>query len=213
MIRFTATFLSLFLGVLIWVPNTPGQFFEGKVVYQNSYESKRADFKNEQLESLMGTMHEYLIKGGNYRSSLNGRVQWQLYLNRENKLYSKMANSDTIFWNDASINEQRIISVTSRKKAVQLLGYECDEVTIKLEDGIEKYYFNAKLGVNISLFRKHLYGNWYTYLKAAKAVPLKMIIENEDFILTAVATKVVPMKASNKEFVLPPNAKIEKSPY
>ena len=73
------------------------QNFEGKITYQNSYKSKLPTVKDEQFNAMMGTRQEYYIKGGNYKSVSNGTFsQWQLYINMDSKLYSKMANSETI---------------------------------------------------------------------------------------------------------------------
>jgi len=47
---------------------------------------------------MMGSTQEYLIKGGDYKSIANGTlVQWQLFINKDNKLYNKMSNSETAF--------------------------------------------------------------------------------------------------------------------
>src|SRR5438045_2517587 len=93
-----------------------GQDFEGKIIYKNEYKSKIANVTNEQFSSMMGTTQEYLIKGGNYKSSTNGTFfQWQLYINKDNKLYNKMANSPTILWNDGSVNADEVIKTEINK--------------------------------------------------------------------------------------------------
>jgi hypothetical protein len=81
------------------------------------------------------------------------------------------------------------------------------------QSGIQKYYFNSKLGVDVSLYTKHLYGNWYDYLKLAKALPLKSVVDTEQFSFTSLATEVKAMKIDDGELKLPPNAKTAKSPY
>ncbi len=66
------------------------QLFEGEIVYENTYASKNAQFPDEQLQEMMGNTQTYLIKGGDYKSSMNGKfMQWQLYQNQDNKLYRK----------------------------------------------------------------------------------------------------------------------------
>jgi hypothetical protein len=78
---------------------------------------------------------------------------------------------------------------------------------------IQKYYFNSILSVDASLFTGHLFGNWYDYLKVAKPLPLKSVVDNAQFTLTSIATVVKEMKLDDKEFQLPENAKTAKSPY
>lgn len=191
-----------------------GQPFEGKITYHNSYKSKLPNVTDQQFTSMMGSTQEYIIKGGNYRSSTNGTMfTWQLYLNSDNKLYNKMSNSETILWNDGSENKDSILKVELNKQVVEILGYKCDELILTCKSGVQKYYFNSKLGVDFSLFSNHLYGNWYDYVKLAQALPLKMVMEAEPFILTSMAIEVKEMKIDEKELKLPENAKTAKSPY
>ena len=190
------------------------QNFEGKITYQNSYKSKLPTVKDEQFNAMMGTRQEYYIKGGNYKSVSNGTFsQWQLYINKDNKLYSKMANSETILWNDANENNDSIIEVQIHKGVTEIIDYKCDELILTCKTGTQKYYFNSKLGVDTKIYANHKYGNWYDYLKLANAVPLKVIIDNQQFTMESVATVVNPLKLDDKEFQLPENAKTGKSPY
>jgi hypothetical protein len=58
----------------------------------------------------MGSSQNYIIKGGDYKSSANGTMfQWQLYINKDNKLYNKMSNSETILWNDAGAKPDEVL--------------------------------------------------------------------------------------------------------
>ena len=190
------------------------QNFEGKITYQNSYKSKMPSMKDEQFNSMMGTKQEYYIKGGNYKSVANGTFsQWQLYINKDNKLYNKMSNSETILWNDGSVNTDSIIKVQLNKGVTEILGFKCDELVLTCKSGTQKYYFNSKLGVDARVYANHKNGNWYDYLNIAKAIPLKMIIDNQQFTMESVASEVNPMKLDDKEFQLPENAKTGKSPY
>ena len=190
------------------------QNFEGKITYQNSYKSKLPTVKDEQFNAMMGTRQEYYIKGGNYKSVSNGTFsQWQLYINKDNKLYSKMANSETILWNDVNENNDSIIEVQIHKGVMEIIDYKCDELILTCKTGTQKYYFNSKLGVDTKIYANHKYGNWYDYLKLANAVPLKVIIDNQQFTMESVATVVNPLKLDDKEFQLPENAKTGKSPY
>ncbi|NHM00853.1 hypothetical protein [Flavobacterium difficile] len=191
-----------------------GQTFEGKIFYNTTYESKLPNMSSEQFTVMMGNNQEYLTKNGNYKSITNGKfLQWQLYSKADRKLYTKMANSEIIFWNDVSINADEVVKIEINKAVTKVLGYTCDEVVLTCKSGIQKYYFNTAFGVDISLFEEHLYGNWYNYLKEAKAFPLKSIIENAQFTLVSTATEIKEMKLDDKEFQLPENSKTEKSTF
>tara|TARA_B110000114_G_C14895954_1_gene318691 strand:+ start:74 stop:703 length:630 start_codon:yes stop_codon:yes gene_type:complete len=191
-----------------------GQNFEGKITYSNTYKNKNPQMTDQQWLSMMGGTQEYYIKGGNYKSVTNGTLmQWQLYVNSENKLYSKMSNSETVFWNDGLTNPDSIISVKLNKNVIKILGYECDELILTCKSGIQKYYFNSTLKVDVSLFENHKFGNWYDFLKESNSLPLKMIIDNAQFTMENIATEVKEMKLNEKDFQLPENIKTAKSPY
>lgn len=199
---------------ILTVATVFGQTFEGKIIYQNSFKSKLPNMNDEQFNSMMGTKQEYFIKGGNYKSVSNGTFsQWQIYINNDNKLYNKMSNSEIILWNDGNVNTDTVIKVQLNNEVTEILGYKCDELILTCKSGTQKYYFNSKIGVNANLYTDHKYGNWYDYLKKANALPLKMIIDNQQFTMESVATEVKEMKLDDIEFTLPENAKTTKSPY
>lgn len=180
------------------------QNFEGKIIYHNSYLTKTAGMRNGQWDSLLGKIQEYYIKNGNYKTLSNGLSSpWQLYLNAENKTYTKLYKTEIIYWNDCSKSTDEIKTVELNKKTVTILGYECDELILTCRSGVQTYYFNSKLGVNDSLFSRHAYGNWAAYLSYAKALPLKMVIETPQFKMESVATEVVPLKLEDSFFILP----------
>ena len=191
-----------------------GQSFEGKIFYANTYKSKNQKMTDQQWTSMMGSTQEYLIKGGDYKSIANGTlVQWQLYINKDNKLYNKMSNSETAFWNDASVQGDEILKVEVNKGVTEILGYKCDEVILTCKSGLQKYYFNSKLSVDTKLFSNHKFGNWFDYLSKSNSLPLKSVIETAQFTMESVATEVKPMKIDIKTFELPAGIKTEKSPY
>lgn len=121
------------------------QNFEGKIVYHNTYTSKSPRVKDEQLNSMMGTRQDYYVKGGNYKSEMNGTlVLWQLYINKDNKLYDKLASSPTVLWNSGDVNNDEVISSEIHKGTTTILGYLCDELVLTCKSGIQKYYNRAQ---------------------------------------------------------------------
>ncbi len=190
------------------------QSFEGKIIYSNSYKSKNPNITDQLWTSMMGDSQEYFIRGGDYKSMTNGTlVEWQLYINKDNKLYSKMSNSETAFWIDASVQRDEVLKIEINKSVTEILGYKCDEVILTCKSGIQKYYFNSKLSVETNLFANHKFGNWFDYLFKSNSLPLKSITETAEFTIESVATEIKPMKLDNKTFKLPTDIKTEKSPY
>ena len=204
----------IFIGLAIAAITTAAQNFEGIITYRNSYKSKLPKLSDEQFTTMMGSKQEFYIKEGNYKSILNGTFeQWQLYSGKENKLYTKLSNSDTISWKDGSQNDDSVFEVQHHKSVVEILGYSCDELIFTCKSGIQKYYFNTALRVNASLYSNLKYGNWYDFIKRSNALPLKIILESNQFVMESVATEIKPLKVDDKEFELPKNAKTKKRLY
>ena len=190
------------------------QNFEGEIIYSNTYTSKNLQLKDEQWSLMLGNTQNYLVKGGDYKSIANGKLmQWQLYINKDNKLYNKMANSDIVYWNDASIQGDEVIKIEINKNVVEILGYKCDEIVLTCKSGVQKYYFNSKISIDPKVFINHKFGNWYDYLSKSNALPLKMILENPQFTTISIATEIKPMKLEVNTFELPAGVKTEKSKY
>lgn len=203
-----------FLLATLFAITSFAQAFEGKIVYRSTYESKMPNVTDEQFTAMMGSTQEYFIKNGDYKSVSNGSFfQWQLYINKDNKLYNKMANSETLFWNDGATNPDEILNAEVNKGVTEILGYKCDELILTCKSGTQKYYFNTKLSVDPKLFINHKFGNWYGFLSKSSSLPLKSIIDNGQFTLESVATEVKEMKLDKIFFELPADAKTMKSPY
>ena len=54
---------SVLILILLITTSIYSQNFEGKVIYQNTYESKTQNVSNEQLNLLMGTLQEQILIG------------------------------------------------------------------------------------------------------------------------------------------------------
>lgn len=207
--------LLLVLTIFVFTAITTfGQIFEGKIIYSNTYKSKNPQLSDQQWTSMMGNTQEYLIKGGNYKSIAYGTFfQWQLYINKDNKLYNKMSNSETVFWIDGSVQGDEVLKVEVNKNVTEVLGYKCDEVILTCKSGIQRYYFNSNLAVDTKLYANHKFGNWFDYLSKSNALPLKSIIETAQFTMVSIATDIKSLNLDDKEFELPAGIKTDKSPY
>jgi hypothetical protein len=206
---------TTFLIILTVVTSTTfGQIFEGRILYENSYKSKNPNVTDQQWISMMGSTQEYFIKEGDYKSIMNGTlVQWQLYINKENKIYTKMSNSEKALWNDASIQGDEVLKSELNKNVTEVLGFKCDEIILTCKSGLQKYYFSSHLKVETNLYSNHKFGNWFEYLSKSNALPLKLIIETAQFTMEGIATSINPTKLERTLFEIPIGIKTEKSPY
>ena len=190
------------------------QSFEGEITYKNSYHSKVTTFTDEQWKSIVGMQQDYFIKGGNYKSVMNGSVVASyLYHAKENKLYTEFQDGNIMYWSDASINTDSVLGFEVKKNATRILNYNCDELILHCRKGTQTYDFAPQLSADPSLFVNHKFGNWYDYIRIAKALPLRMVIEQDQVVITSEATSVKPMRLDDDFFVLPADVNLVKSPY
>lgn len=191
-----------------------GQNFEGVIKYNTSYKSKMPNVSDDDFNNMMGVTMEYMQKDGNYRSNMNGSVlEWQLYLKKDNKLYTKISSAPAILWNDGAENPDSVIKSEVKKNAAEILGYKCDELILTCKSGIQKYYYSNKLPLDPKLYEKLKFGNFGEYLAIAKALPLKMVLETAQFTMEAEATAVEAKKVDAASFELPAGAPLQKNPY
>ena len=200
--------LLLFSALCIGILSLKAQDFQGKISYVCSYYSKVKGINDMQWANMLGNRLMYYYKNGNYKTTTNGSmVEWQLYVNKENRIYNKIGNSDTVYYEDASIIknlQDTIVQVILKKKAVSILGYMCDEVTACTSTGEHKYYYSSRFRVNPKLFKKHNVGNMAALTKVMKSLPLKMIIDTPEFVLESFAIDVKPLPLSDSVFTLEP---------
>jgi hypothetical protein len=194
----------LFLLAFVYTITSFAQNFEGKITYKNKYKSKMPNVTDAQLTSMMGGKYEYFIKNGDYKSTTNGlMLQWQLYVNKDNKLYNKMASTETLTWYDGAVNKDSILKVELHEGVTEILGYKCDELIFTCVSGIQKYYFSKKIAVDPKLYAHHKFMNWYEYISRSNALPLKAIVDNAQFTWESVASEVQEVKLEESFFALP----------
>lgn len=204
-------FTTLIISALCFA--AAAQPFQGKVVYNATYKSKIPNVSDEQFATLAGNILNYYMQDGNYRVDGNGSlVIWQIYINSDNKLYNKLGNAPAIYWEDGAVNKDSIISVQLNKNAAEVLGYQCDELIFNCKTEVQKYYFTSKFPVDSKPFQKHLAQNWYEYLKRAKAMPLKMIIDSQQATITMTATSITRQVLDKTMFQLPAGAETQPTP-
>jgi len=108
-------YLLIFLLFIIKFECLHCQNFEGKIIYENTFESKVPKLSATQLKLLLGDKQEYYIKGARYKSLTNGSlISLQTYDPVTNKIYTMKKGADTLYWNDASKVGDSVLSFENR---------------------------------------------------------------------------------------------------
>jgi hypothetical protein len=138
-------------------------------------------------------------------------TQWDLYVNSDNKCYSKLPNSDTLEWTDGSLYHDSILSMHVNKNVTRLLGYTCGELVIICTNGVKQFYYSPiNFKVNSKQFIKYKSGNWTDFLLIANSLPLMQIEHRDKLYTEIVAIKAEEMKLNNGFFTVPGNLIISK---
>jgi len=170
------------------------------------------NFTDEQLEAMIGNKQEYLIKGGNYKSFLNGQsITMQLYDYKTNRIYSRKPKSDTLFWFDASTNTDEVVSFEIKKNVEEILGNQCDAIIMKTKTGTTTIFYSSRFKVDSKIYENHHYGNWAFYVGKTKSLPLKTIIETNSFRMESTATEIKSLELESDYFNIEPKTPIKKS--
>jgi hypothetical protein len=208
--------LLIFLSILIIlnIQTSLAQSFEGRVIYKVSAKPKSQQFSNEQLTAMVGDTQEFFIQGGYNKSVYNGtKMEWQIYRADENKVYTKVSDSEVIFWQDGAFQNDEILKTELNRAVTKVLDYTCDELILTCESGLYKYYFNTQFGIDAKLYEKYKYTNVAAKLAQIKALSLKSIADTPLFTIESVAIEVKPMKLDKKTFDIPANSSLVKSPW
>lgn len=203
----------LLLLILFVSKNTFSQFFEGQVTYKNKFTSKTSRISSTQLDSIMGTKQEYLIKGGFYKSFLNGySISYSQYDYRLNRVYLKRFKVDTLNWFNADINTDTLRDYQIKAKAGKVLGLDCDVIIMRTKTGTTTIFFSKKYKIDVSKYKRHNYENWQFYLEKCGALPLKTIIETPTFMMESTAIKVETIKLEDSYFSINPSIPVKGKP-
>lgn len=187
-------------------------YFEGEVIYSNKFTSKVDNLTSLQLETIVGNRQEYFIRNGDYRSQTNGYgIVLQIYNASTNRIYNKTTKSDTLYWFDASANLDKVISFEIVKNREEILEVMCDALILKTTATVTTYYYNRKYKADADLYTNHQFGNWYYMLTKTSALPLKTVIENQQFIMESTAIEIKPMSLSDRYFVIKEGTALKQS--
>ncbi len=183
--------------------NCFSQQFEGKITYQNAYQSKEENTPSEYLTQLFGNNHIVEIKNENYRLSANGKLlQYQIFVAIKNKLYTKLAAGEKLGIKDLKKAEEKVKSVEVNRKSTEILKKICDEFIVYCKNSTQKYFIDSSLNINPEIFITKNFNYQLAFLLKNKILPLKMIIEDNMGICDSTAIDIKEEKIDENIFVI-----------
>lgn len=202
---FTASFIS----------PLSAQSFTGEFVKKTSYIPKNNSIDIDSLaKTALGDYSRYTIKPGYYKSQYykDGKPGYSYTYHANTQLmYDDEPDKSYITYRDSKKGGDYTYEepVIHKDSTIIVLGYSCYLVTQETSFGLTKTYYSDALRVNYESFKDHKVGNWYNKLKLTDgAIPLKTIVEYEDYYSITETLEVNDIKLSNDAFKLPENKKI-----
>ena len=133
----------------------------------------------------------------------------EVYDAATNRIYRRTPKSDTLYWIDASIKNDSVISYEIRKDAATILHYPCDVIIMKVRTGTMTLYYNRTLLLDGARYQRHGYNNWAFYAAHTNALPLKIIVESGQFRMERTATEIRPMNLGQDFFTINPGTPLK----
>jgi len=177
--------------------------FEGKIFYDFTMKDKSGEMPDDMAKMMFGEKQVYIIKKDKYKAEFDGQMNMKQYYLGGDSMFLQMLGIEGLMWNDVRENTDELKSVDIKENAAKVAGVLCNLMTVKSKDQTSEYYYSADYPIDPADYQKHEYGFWKLYVEKARAVPLKMIVDDSEFYIEATATEIKPMKIEDNEFDLP----------
>src|SRR5882672_1687050 len=199
-----------------------GQSFQGTVIYSQDIILSKAfsdmGITKEQILTKMradgswgDTVKISYDNKGNYFSAMNNKKgQFAIYKAATNKIYTFAEGKES-----ESCAVQTAIDldlegapdkpeVKKLDTAVTVNGSKCTGIRVQWKLSRIDYYFNAnELRIDPELFSNHTSDGWVVFLRASKALPLKIVKDAKVMTLIQTAVSSKPGPISSDLFIVP----------
>ncbi|MBF7091812.1 hypothetical protein IUY40_09675 [Flavobacterium sp. ALJ2] len=181
------------------------QDFEGKIEYKISYKVISDKESEANLKRDLGTKITFVTKNGFYKEITDSEyMNYILYNPNENKLYftDKLLPKTLFFYKGDKLPNTKIIYKIF-KNAETILGHICNKLVYKTEKYEIAFYYSKDLKIDPKYFKNFTYLNKNKNTEIMKSIFLKQIVTTKNYIATTVASKIIFVKISDKEFIKP----------
>lgn len=207
-------FVFIFLLQCSFFIGCSSQSFEGMIVYENSYKSKVDSISDENLMSMYGlNLSQFINKDGDYVGLYRGNyLGLQLFLKKENRLYTQLNTTEIVYYQDSRISNDSILSYNIILNADTVYGYLCNmlELETVLGEKRQYYYSPNKFWIDASLYDDHKLGNYAFIISKIHSLPLKIVVNNSVFTITSTVNNIVEGEIKKKSiFTVPEGVIIE----
>lgn len=177
--------------------------FEGIITYKVNIRSRKPGFDDKDWKNLMGAGDNLTvqIKQGNYLRQ-SGNVT-EYYKPKEEKVYIKFNELDTLFYRDYSSDTSTILNVSKTNESKKIAGYDCKSIVIKTSSGTNQYFYAPQLYANPAYDKNNKLDRFDIYINETSSIWLSVISDYEAFTVEDVCTNVELKSVDESIFKLP----------
>jgi len=186
--------------------------FEGIITYKIEVAIIKDTEYNEYYKQKYGdTLVTYISGNGDYKRVYknSGEMGFDFvsYSKRNNELYAKWKNIDTVYHYSALNNSITNFSI-KQSDTMNILGYQCQSIIVEGVDPIgnqrvkTKYYYAKEPYLDASLYKDYNDFYYNKIVAIMKSQYLKMVMDLEDIIVTFEVIEIIPKELKNNVFFI-----------
>ena len=177
--------------------------FEGKIEYRVEVQSRIGSISDQEIRNVLFEDIKSVnwIRQGNYRVHSGKMDTW--YINKDQKVYFKFKDSDTLYFRDYADDTSTVISVEKTKMNKTIGEYDCSQINIETNEEKKQYYYAKELYNNPAYDKNNRIGRMDVYSGETSSIWLSAVSVTQMYILSYLATKVEPGIVADSLFKLP----------
>lgn len=184
---------------------TKSEPFKGSIVYEVNVQAKSDIYNQDKLSSMYGTFTTFYYNDGIYLQTYQDADIKFDYLNSKiGKYFIKFSTRNALLEFEA-IQEKnnKLISFEQINEREKVLNYDCKAIKLKMESleyefqSSVTFWYTNKLKIDYKQFestKKFFLNRVY---RAMESLPLKILIENNDYKIIMTASKIEFNEAVN----------------
>jgi len=173
------------------------KLFEGVIHYRHTLESCSQRYPIGFLMMNLDTASAYYYRNGNYKWVNKMAVfQEDLYVAEENRNYFKVGGQGDVWYGEGADLDEDVLEFSMSRNRENILGYECDMLALTTLKRLDKkiytryIFYSPEIKIDSSAFSKLRYLSHDFIAAKTRSLPLKIIMNTEEFAVTWEAVKI-----------------------
>ena len=177
--------------------------FEGIIFYKTTVKSTSELISEKVIRNMLGVGNEMTvwIKQGNYRQ--NSGLSDMYYINKNQRLYIKFRNLDTLYFLDYSSDSSTVTRVLKSEEKRTIAGFECKLLTVQQGEATYKYYYAPALYMNAEYDKNNTLSRYDVFAKETSSLYLEYEQETKSYNFSQTCTRLQQTVIPDSIFKLP----------